>query len=155
MAEISIELVKPFIIATTETYRKMLGNEPEAQAPILNKGTGVSMDISGVIGLTGDLRGSVSLSYTDEAARKTLEAMMGSAVEVIDDDAMDAVGELVNIIAGYAKQFMPDFHTAISLPTVIRGSGLIVKEPADVFSFTVPFISSLGNFNLGVGLKKV
>ena len=71
----------------------------------------------------------------------------------MNDDVMDATGELANIIAGYAKRFLQDFKISISLPTVIRGHGLVIKEPPDVFSFVVPFECDLGNFDLGVGLK--
>lgn len=153
--EISVDLVQPFIFATIETYEKMLGgNTPVAQQYTLNKGTGIGKDISGVIGITGDLLGSVSLSYDETTALKTLSAFIGIPITELDDDSMDAIGELVNIIAGYAKKFIEDYSVTISLPTIIKGKGLIVKEPSDVFSFCVPFQSPLGEFELNVGLKK-
>ena len=154
MSDISIDLVQPFIIATVETYQKMLGNVPVAQQHTLNKGSGINKDISGVIGITGDILGSVSLCYSEDSALKALTAFIGMPITTLDDDAMDAVGELVNIIAGYAKKFIVDYKTSISLPTVIKGKGLRVKEPADVFSFNVPFLTPIGDFDLSVGLKK-
>lgn len=154
-SEISVDLVQPFIFATIETYEKMLGgNTPIAQQYTLNKGSGIGKDISGVIGITGDLLGSVSLSYNKQSALNALSAFIGMPITELDDDSMDAVGELVNIIAGYAKQFIEEFKVNISLPTIIKGQGLIVKEPSDVFSFCVPFKSPLGDFELNVGLKK-
>jgi len=154
MAEISVDLIQPFMIATIETFEKMLHNVPVAQQYTLNKGSGISKDISGVIGLTGDLLGSVSLSFSEKSALSALTAFIGFPITELDEESMDAVGELVNIIAGYAKKFIDDYKTEISLPTVIRGKGLTVKEPADVFSFNIPFKSSLGDFDLSVGLKK-
>ncbi len=153
MPEISIDLVQPFVIATLETYTKMIRTTPKAKQYSLNKGRGIMYDISGVIGITGDLLGSVSLSYSKESALKTLSAFIGVPIKELDDDSMDAVGELVNIVAGYAQKFIEEFKTTISLPTVIKGDELIVKEPSDVFSFVVPFECDLGNFDLSVGLK--
>jgi chemotaxis protein CheX len=154
MPEISIDLIQPFMLATVETFQKMLATNPIAQQYTLNKGTGIGNDISGVIGLTGDLLGSVSLSFPEETALKALTAFIGIPITTLDHDSMDAVGELVNIIAGYAKKFIGDYTTVISLPTVLKGKGLEIKEPADVFSFRIPFKSALGDFDLSVGLKK-
>lgn len=154
MPDISVDLIQPFMIATIETYQKMLNNTPVAQQYTLNQGSGITKDITGVIGLTGDLLGSVSLSFPESSALKALTAFIGVPIEKLDNDSMDAIGELVNIIAGYAKKFIDDYSTVISLPTVIYGKQLIIKEPADVFSFNIPFVSDLGNFDLSVGLKK-
>ncbi len=153
MPNISVDLIQPFIFATVETYTTMLGTTPKAGQYSLNQGRGISHDISGVIGITGDLLGSVSLSYRTDAALATLSAFIGVEIKNLDDDSMDAVGELVNIIAGYAKKFIAEYETSISLPTVYKGTDLMVKEPADVFNFTVPFSGELGDFALAVGLK--
>ncbi len=155
MSEISVDLIQPFIIATIETYEKMINNVPVAQQYTLNKGSSIGKDISGVIGITGDLIGSVSLSYPEAAALKTLSSFIGVPITELDNDSMDAIGELVNIITGYAKKFMDEYETSISLPTIIKGKGLVVKEPENVFSFNIPFKCELGDFELGVGLKKV
>jgi chemotaxis protein CheX len=132
----------------------MLNTVPVAQQYTLNQGGGIGRDISGVIGLTGELLGSVALSFPEDTALKALTAFIGVPITSLDSDSMDAIGELVNIIAGYAKKFIEEYKTVISLPTVIKGKGLEVKEPADVFSFKIPFKSSLGEFDLSVGLKK-
>lgn len=153
MAKISIEHVNPFLKATIETYKLMLGDTPVAGKPKLVAGTGINYDISGVIGISGELRGSVSMSYPKECAIKSVSAFMGEEMKDLDSDVMDAIGELANIVAGYAKKYLTDFSVDISLPTVIKGEGLVIKEPPDVFSFIVPFKSQYGEFDVGVGLK--
>ncbi|MGL1902739.1 MAG: chemotaxis protein CheX [Fibrobacterales bacterium] len=153
MAKISIEHVNPFLKATVETYKTMLGVEPRPGKPVLNQGSGIKYDISGIIGLTGDVLGSVSMSFPKDTALKSISAFLGEKVDTLDDDAMDAIGELANIVAGYAKKFLRDFDISISLPTIIKGDDLTLKEPRDVFSFIVPFESDLGTFDVGVSLK--
>lgn len=121
--------------------------------PTLNKGRGLTYDISGVIGISGDVKGSVAMSYPTDAAVATVSKFLFEEVKEVDDDVRDAIGELANIVAGYAKKFL-NFNIYISLPTVISGQNLVIKEPPDVFSFVVPFeCKELGNFDVGVGLK--
>ncbi len=153
MAKISIEHVNPFLKATVETFKTMLGEEPKPGKPVLNQGSGIKYDISGIIGITGDVRGSVSMSFPKETALKSISAFLGEEVTELNDDAMDAVGELANIVAGYAKKFLRDFDISISLPTIIKGEDLVLKEPRDVFSFLVPFTCAHGTFDIGVSLK--
>jgi chemotaxis protein CheX len=150
---ISVEYVNPFLKATVETYRTMLGTQITPGKPVLRQGRGISYDISGVIGISGEIKGSVAISYQTGPCLKSVSAFLGEPIEEMNDDAMDAVGELVNIVAGYAKKFL-DAQVSISLPTVIAGQGLIIKEPPDVFSFAVPFSCELGEFDVAVGLKR-
>ncbi len=150
---ISIEHVNPFLKATIETYKTMIGVDIIPGKPTLNKGRGLTYDISGVIGISGDVKGSVTMSYPNETALKTVSKFLFEEVNEIDDDLRDAIGELANIVAGYAKKFL-NFNIMISLPTVISGQNLVIQEPSDVFSFVVPFsCAELGDFDVGVGLK--
>jgi chemotaxis protein CheX len=88
MQEINIDLIQPFMLATVETFQKMLGTNPIAQQYTLIKGAGIKNDISGVIGLTGDLFGSVSLSFPEETALKALTAFIGTPITTLDHDSM-------------------------------------------------------------------
>jgi chemotaxis protein CheX len=152
-APISVEYVNPFLKATVETYAAMLGTQITAGKPTLSQGRGINYDISGIIGISGEIKGSVAMSYSQASALASVGAMLGEPMSEMDDAVMDAIGELANIVAGYAKKFL-DAQVYISLPTVIKGSGLVIKEPPDVFSFVVPFHCDLGSFDVAVGLKR-
>ena len=152
-AKISIAHVNPFLKATMETYYAMMGTTIKAGKPSLRNGRGICYDVSGVIGITGGVKGAVALSFPEASALKSVSRFLGEEMTEVDDDVMDAIGELANIVAGYAKKFLTDFDISISLPTVMAGKGLRIKEPPDVFSFVVPFECELGDFDLGVGLK--
>jgi chemotaxis protein CheX len=151
--KIGVEHVNPFLKATVETFSMMIGTQVKPGKPSLSKGKGISYDISGVIGISGDVKGSVTMSFPEDAAINIVSAFLGEKIDTVDDDTLDAIGELANIVAGYAKKYL-DFDISISLPTVIAGKGLIIREPPDVFAFIVPFSCEFGNFDIGVGLKK-
>ena len=153
MSKISIAHVNPFLKATIETYTTMLGTTPKAGKPQLVSGRGINYDVTGIIGIAGGIKGNVAISFPEESALKNVSAFLGEEMTEMNDDVMDAIGELSNIVAGYAKNFLTDFKVEISLPTVIKGHNLVIKEPPDVFSFVVPFECEWGRFDLGVGLK--
>jgi chemotaxis protein CheX len=80
-------------------------------------------EISVVMGLTGDLQGSMSLSMTNDAAIKWTESLIDHQATEIDQTVVDAVGELGNMVVGGAKRRLCDFALKMSLPSVIRVGG--------------------------------
>jgi chemotaxis protein CheX len=50
----------------------------------------------------------------------------------MDDEVIDAIGEIINIIAGNAKRGLEEsFRLVISLPTIIQGSNHAIQWPND------------------------
>jgi len=116
--------VKPFVNATLNTFKAFVGFDLIAGNPHFSGRTlGFEQDISAVIGLSGDIRGAVVISMKRGFAIKLADTLVGIAHTDLDDDAVDAIGEIVNIIAGNIKNEVPGGEKiVISLPTVIKGS---------------------------------
>ena len=115
--------VKPFVNSTLETFKSFIGFELVAGHPhFLGRITDSEYDISAVIGLSGDVRGAVVISMNKDFATKIVDALVGPKYTDMEDDITDAIGEIVNIIAGNIKQYVQGGEKiAISLPTVIKG----------------------------------
>ncbi len=150
---IRVEHVNPFVSSTMETFTKMVGIEPKPGKLMLKKDSKLNYDISGIIGLSGMAKGSVAISFPKETAIAICNKFMSGDYKDLHADILDAVGELVNIIAGNAKKDLTEFSIAISLPSVIVGANHQIAEPKDSFSFVVPFSTALGGFHLAVSLK--
>ena len=122
--EILEQYVKPFVNATLNTFKAFVGFELVAGNPHFSGRTlGFDQDISAVIGLSGDIRGAVVISMKKKFAIKVADTLVGIAHTEMDDDIVDAVGEIVNIIAGNIKNEVPGGEKiVISLPTVVKGS---------------------------------
>ena len=116
--------VKPFVNATLNTFKAFVGFELVAGHPHFSGRTlTFDQDISAVIGLSGDIRGAVVISMKKEFAIKLADTLCGTAHTEMDDDIVDAVGEIVNIIAGNVKDYVPGGEKiVISLPTVVKGT---------------------------------
>lgn len=152
---VKVEHVNPFVTSTMETFTKMIGIDAKPGKLQLKKGSGQDYDITGIIGISGGAKGMVSLSFPKASAVAITNKFVGLNCTEITPDVIDAIGELANIVAGYAKRGLSEFNISISLPSVITGAGHHVMEPKDVFSFVVPFDTPAGPFHLAVSLKSV
>lgn len=148
--------IEPFIDATVGMFREMLGMEPEYLTPyILPKDSNHGFDISGIIGIAGDSKGVVVISFNSELARFITSQLVGK--EIGDDDPyiVDAVGELVNIVAGNAKKGLEEYRLNISLPSIVKGFDHRVAWPTETPIVGIPFKLPQGRFHLSVGLENI
>ncbi|MCL2844338.1 MAG: chemotaxis protein CheX [Chitinivibrionia bacterium] len=145
-------IINPFIAATIDTYKRMLFDDAvKPGAPALKKQPYPNYDVSTTIGLSGKAQGMISIAYSYDVAIKTISAMVGGTIEKNSPDLADGVGEIVNIIAGYAKKDLVEYALQISLPSVIRGEHFITT-PSGVPCIIVPFESKYGKFIMEVVL---
>ncbi len=108
-----------------------------------------------MIGLSGKAQGTVVLGLSREAALSAAEALLQERPAEINGDVTDAVGELVNIIAGSAKAKLEHLQLSVSLPTVITGKNHCVEFPTKVTPICIPFASAWGEITVEVGLREI
>lgn len=148
-----VKYINPFVSSTVQAFKTMMQADATPGKPMLKANSTLRSDVSGIIGLSGDARGSIGICFPKIAALKTVSAMIGTSIKVVGEEVTDGVGELANIIAGHAKQYLSEYNITISLPQVILGANHIVaslkREPAIVVPFTCPY----GDFSLDVSLK--
>ena len=118
------QFVRPFVEVTTHTFKAFVGCDLSPRHPFFSdQEIDLQSDISGVIGLSGSVRGAVILLMKEPVALRIAGMLTGSTHTSLDGDVVDAIGEITNIIAGNAKQKIPDGEgIVISLPTVIKGA---------------------------------
>ncbi len=150
---IRAEHVNPFILSNMETFTKMVGIEAKPGRPILKQEARLDYDISGIIGLSGKVIGTVALSFPQATALAVCNKFMSADLKEMNAEILDAVGELINIVAGNAKKGLSEFNIEISLPSVIVGKNHRIVEPKGSVGFVIPFSSALGNFHMAVSLK--
>lgn len=148
-----VSYVNPFIKSTIETFNKMLNIDCSAGKLSLKNNEVHTYDITGVIGLSGEAAGSICLSFPQEIAFKAVSALLGVQITAMSDDVTDGIGELVNIVAGNAKQYLTNYKLSISLPKVIVGNNLSTASVRGVPTIVVPILSSLGEFAMEISLK--
>ena len=127
------QYIQPFIETTVNVFRDFCKIELEKERIFfIEKNDFHSWDISGIIGLTGEAAGAVAISMKVNTAARITALLTNEPHKTLDDDVIDAMGEIINIIAGNAKKNLEDtFRLTISLPTVIKGAAHTVVWPVD------------------------
>jgi chemotaxis protein CheX len=151
--------IQPFIDVSKNVFKEFVGAELTVNRPFfIERETVNNWDISAVIGLTGEARGAVVVSMKTDLALRLTDILTGTTHTRIDDEVIDAVGEIVNIIAGNAKKGLEEaFRLVISLPTIVQGQGHTIKWPnAQTRIICVPFtIFDNKEFALSVAIESV
>jgi chemotaxis protein CheX len=150
-----VTYINPFISATIDTFKTMLSLDISADKPQLKKTDQASYDVSGIIGLSGNAVGTIVLSFPKPVALKLVSSLIGQTIKVVGAEVTDGIGEMVNIIAGYAKKDLTGYQLSISLPSVIIGQNHIINTMSGVPVLMVPFATPIGEFAMEVSLKEV
>ena len=148
-----VAYVNPFIMSTIETLKKMLNIESSAGKMSLKDSSQHTFDVTGVIGLSGEAAGSICLSFPQDVALKAVSTLLGMQVTAMGDEVTDGIGELVNIVAGNAKQYLTKYNLSISLPKVVVGRNHSVASMSGIPTIVVPIMSELGEFAMEISLK--
>jgi chemotaxis protein CheX len=153
------QYIQPFIDVSKNTFKEFVGAELSAGRPYFSqKDAANEWDISGVIGLSGEARGAVVIGMRTTLATRLTDMLTGTKHTGIDDEVVDAIGEIVNIIAGNAKKGLEEsFRLIISLPTIVQGPGHQIKWPGEQARIIcIPFtIFENEVFTLSVAIESV
>ena len=149
------EHINPFLRSLVSTFSTMLDCEARRGEMVLSSDSGRLYPVSGVIGLSGKAVGTVVINLSEEVALKAASAMLMMEMTSLDDDVIDAVGELANMVAGQAKAELEEYELSVSLPNVITGENHEIRFPSDISTISVPFDTDFGPLKLEIGLETV
>ncbi|HOT61454.1 MAG TPA: chemotaxis protein CheX [Treponemataceae bacterium] len=149
--------IQPFVDVCENVFKEFIGSELVAERPhFADKNDAHDWDVSAIIGLTGEARGAVVISMKQDLAFKLTGILTGNEHKTLDDEVVDAIGEIINIIAGNAKRGLEEsFRLVISLPTIVRGKGHSIGWPNEQARIIcIPFkIFDTDTFCLSVAIE--
>jgi chemotaxis protein CheX len=147
-----VKYINPFIMAAQSVFRTMLGIEVTLSKPVIKTSRTTSGEVTGIMGLVGDRKGTITISFQDKGALFIYKTLIGDESAAINSDVVDAIGELTNIISGQArKEFeKAGINLKAAIPMVIVG-----KEIELNFITTLPIVQLPFNFSVGNGTQEV
>ena len=137
-----VTYINPFLEAGVNVLKTMAFTDPKPGKPFVKKAGEPSLgDISGIVGLTGPVQGSVAISFSTGAILHIVTSMFGETVTEIDADVKDAVGELSNMICGDARRALEEggYSFVASIPTVVVGQKHEILHTVPGPSLVIPF----------------
>jgi chemotaxis protein CheX len=153
--QMKAEIINPFLEATLSVLKTMASLEPTNEKPFVRSGQAVTGDISGIVGFTGEMEGSLCLSFSKGCILHVVTKMFGEQVKEINDEVKDAVGELTNVISGDSRRRLDEIghHFLGAVPTVITGPGHEVRHITKGPILCIPFSTQAGAFVVEVCFK--
>jgi CheY-specific phosphatase CheX len=150
----NVAYINPFLKATRDVFDKMV-HVPLVQGRPYMKDPAVPLDrlfeLSAVITLSGAACGLAVLMLSESVALALASGLAGSPVLTLDAGCVDAISEIVNMVAGGAKRDMPGGQVTLSVPTMVRTEKLVYPHPAP--SIMIPYDTPHGRFTLEVAFR--
>jgi chemotaxis protein CheX len=146
--------ITPFISSVQNVFSTMMQLPVTIGEPRIKSDPGTTFDVSGIIGMSGDVTGSVVLSFPDATAGSVVSLFAGQQLDAKSPDFADAIGELVNMVSGNAKGlFSGNRKVSISCPSVIVGKGHTVSRQKDTPCIVIPCTCDCGEFVLEIAVR--
>ncbi len=149
--------INPFIDATVTTFDTMCGLKALRNGNLtLEQGVFDTFDLLSIVGLSGKVRGAVLLTMPEEVGLSAVSAFLGEELSEVNAELLDALGELVNIIAGAAAAKLEDYEIKLSLPTVLVGRNQAMSGNEQVPWVVIPMrFPEHGEFSIEVSMEEV
>ncbi|MCX5811870.1 MAG: chemotaxis protein CheX [Proteobacteria bacterium] len=147
-----VEYINPFVIATTSVFKTMLNIDLKMNKPILRNTRISTGDVTGIMGLVGDAKGTICISFTKEGALFIYQALMGESHDDLDAEVIDAIGELTNITSGQARKELEKAQVNLraAIPTVVVGRNVELH-----FICALPIVSLPFHFQVNDGHEEI
>ncbi len=145
--------IKPFIASIQNVFGTMLQLPVTVKEPRIKEGRAGEYDVSGIIGLSGDVTGSCVLSFPSQTAERVVALFCGQKLALGTPDFADAIGELVNMVSGGAKAMLTGKRVSISCPSVVVGQHHTIARQSDIPCIVIPCATDCGELVIEVAIQ--
>jgi len=125
MAEdFKVDLINPFLMATSSVMRDVCRCELKVGKPYVRSGAYNEDTVMIMIGLTGELRGQVMLTFARDNALWVVSKMAMMDITEMNELAVSAISELGNMIMGNAATILSTKGIVVDItpPTFCQGA---------------------------------
>ena len=131
-----------------DVFATMVMLDIETGQPLPASVRSVPANLTSMLGLGGAVRGTLAIHCPAVVAKNITSAFLGMEVEELNSDVQDAIGELVNMVAGHLKIAFADAGLAIELaiPTTVVGDAFRLSGTAGATRLLLPFSLVAGEF---------
>lgn len=149
-----VEYINSFYKAVQDVFKLMLDLDIERKDLKVVEDVIEGNDANIILGITGDLKGSVYFSFTKDMSLEMVKIMSGMEMKEIDMFVSSALGEVVNITGGNALIDLNkyDYTCDITTPQVILGHYQSVPISSDK-AIVIPMTSDIGDFDVTISLS--
>lgn len=148
------QMANMLFAATEEVFTSMLGVEIQKSTEPVAERVDRFDGVIALIGLTGPVVGNGALMCSAEAACAMSSLLLSTEVSNVDEQVLDALGEMTNMIVGGFKSLL-ETHTGrlqMGIPSVIYGKNIATRDSKANVSVTVGCAFPGGRLDLKIHL---
>ncbi|MBP9837326.1 MAG: chemotaxis protein CheX [Proteobacteria bacterium] len=152
------EHINPFLNATINVIETMAFCKVKSGVPAIKKDKTTWGIVSGIIGLASDkIKGSMVISFSEEAILHIVSKMLMEEFKEVNNDVVEAVGEITNMITGNAKREFSEMSIKFDMatPVMVLGKGVEIVQFDKSPTIVIPFSVEEKGFVVEVLLKEV
>ncbi|MCK5341289.1 MAG: chemotaxis protein CheX [Desulfobulbaceae bacterium] len=150
------EFINPFLHSAKNVLETMAQTPVNAKKPMLKKDKVTYGEVTGIIGMaSAKVAGCMVISFEEKCILQIVANMlMEEPKENVDDEIIDAVGELTNMICGGAKAQLGKLGNKFDLatPTMVVGKGVEISYHSEAPTILIPFDTETGSFVIEANL---
>ena len=127
--------------AAADVFSTMLGLEIKTGTPYMDeRAPTVSDGVLAVVSMAGNWTGAGVISCSAEFACRVCNLLLMTEAAAVDEEVLDAVGEVANMIVGNFKTMVEEHAgpLALSIPTVIFGKNFTSRSLGTASWVVVP-----------------
>lgn len=130
--------------------------EPAPGKPFIKEDDSAIGPVSAVIQISGDVSGSMALSFTGSCIHAIVRGLLGIDADEVDQYVESAVGELTNMICGDARARLREEGISLQagIPSVITGEKHRIEHLENGPRLVIPFETHYGRFMVEVVLSE-
>ncbi len=149
------EYVNPFYQATKDVFQRMLDIDATKQKLDVVENMVPSKDANVVLGVTGDLKGTILFSFPKDMVLEMVHIMSGMEMNEIDSFVSSALGEVANIIGGNAVTHLSSSQYVCDIvpPQIFVGEYKSLSMAANK-ALLLEMETPIGYFDINIFLKE-
>lgn len=141
-----------FVNAVTHYFSTLGATDAVVGAPFLtNDINNYLLDYTGIIGISGNHKGSVFVSGPERMLKRILNSL--GIFEANESRIMDVVGEVTNTISGNARATFGD-QFMISVPVVVKGKTENIQVSTVTAIYVIPIVWQSYKANIIISLTE-
>ena len=150
-----VKFVNPFIEGVLRILNTTASLQSVPEPPYVKSEDKFDGSIAGVLEISGELNGTAIIGFSEKSILGIVSAMFGEAMVELNDEIVDAVGEISNMVAGNVTTKLGDLGKQVKVKfshvLTMDESGIIsTQKPEEHPVLVFPFKTTQGKVLLEV-----
>lgn len=146
-------LIVPFLESFSNVLNTMVMMESSTGPSSIKDSQLATGDVSGIMELAGNkISASLAITFPKVVILEIMQRLFGEALDTIDEQVSDLVGELTNMTTGGAKRLLADagYDFEMSVPVVVSGTNHLIDHQPQGTTLITPIRTENGNIFLEI-----